>query len=415
MHWEDAQKQLADLLEPLIEASQKSSTRMVLNMTEVADDYRPQAETMAKDLLHEALANGISSVDTDVALAQLGGGAASDFVFSAHSAVSLIIKVQRNPKLKNEAVFLKSLQPDVPNATAWGSLFPRVLAMRVDGPPYAYAMEYFRPEDGYRDLSKWIFDDKLLPEARIAQANSLLGVVLDRLLSVYSASKDANSRPNIDGDAYLGRIRSRMAEAEDIYDGFKAAVVQADRDLLNGWRWQLDEIAKSQDKAQATMPSFQTAVHGDSHPGNIIVRLVKAGDGDYRPEVRLIDPRGWTLGDYVFDLAKISHFLVLVGPVERWGLGATCGYSIIAKTLHLGPLPTIPSWLTSLEETVRDKAIALGVSMGDSGVEARYCLAMASSFLGSVPVRWRNNQQPLAVLMYADGLRWLDRFRQYLA
>ena len=411
MNIEEAQSNLADLLEPIIEASKQSSRKMMLSITDASESYRPLAESMAKDLLSEALSNGISDVDTGTTLSELSGGAASDFVFRVRSNVSVIIKVQRDIKLKNEAVFLKGLQPEVPSATAWGSLFPRVLAMQVDSQPYAYAMEDFRQEDGYKDLSKWIFEDKLLPEARIAQSKSLLSAVLARIQPIYLESRDTNSKPNLEGDAFLGRIRSRMIEAEKLDDGFAAELVQADSDSLYSWRWQLHEIEKRRPQAEALLPNFQTAVHGDSHPGNIIIRLQPAGKGDYKTEIRLIDPRGWQLGDYVFDFAKLAHYLILVGPVERWSVGADCTYATSAKTLRVDSLPEIAAWLFDLEKMISNAAKSLGESMGDPGVEARYELAMASCFLGSVPVRWKNHQQLMAVLMYVEGLKWLNKFR----
>jgi hypothetical protein len=48
MTLEEVLKQLTELLEPLIEDSKKSSRRMILNMTESSEDYRPQAEMMAR-------------------------------------------------------------------------------------------------------------------------------------------------------------------------------------------------------------------------------------------------------------------------------------------------------------------------------------------------------------------------------
>jgi hypothetical protein len=200
----------------------------------------------------------------------LGGGAASDFVFRARSSVQAE---------KRSCLFEvpSTGRPEVPSATAWGSLFPRVLAMQVESEPYAYAMEDFRQEDGYKDLSKWIFEDKLLPDARIAQSKSPLNAVLKRIRPIYLESRDTNSKPNLDGDAFLGRIRSRMIEAEKLDDGFKAEFVQADNESLYSWRWQLDELEKWRPQAETLLPSFQTAVHGDSHPGNIIIRLQGAG------------------------------------------------------------------------------------------------------------------------------------------
>jgi hypothetical protein len=206
-----------------------------------------------------------------------------------------------------------------------------------------------------------------------------------------------------------------MTEAEGLDDGFKADLVQADSESLYSWRWQLDEIDKRRPQADALLPSFQTAVHGDSHPGNIIIRLQPAGPGDYKTEIRLIDPRGWHLGDYVFDFAKLAHYLILVGPVERWSVGADCTYKTSAKTFRIGPLPEIAGWLYDLERMVFNAAKGLGESMGDTGVEARYELAMASCFLGSVPVRWKNDQKLMAVLMYVEGLRWLNKFRLRLS
>lgn len=59
------------------------------------------------------------------------------------------------------------------------------IRQQLNTPPYAYAMEDFRREDGYRDLAAWISDEQLLPVARQAQAHSLVKSVLARLSAVY--------------------------------------------------------------------------------------------------------------------------------------------------------------------------------------------------------------------------------------
>lgn len=319
MNSDDARNQLANLLQPIIAESRRRPPPSKMGFADedqdaslaVEAEYRRVAEALAEQLLREALARGIPHIEATSQLSELSGGAASDFVFRARANVSFVIKVQRDPKLREEALWLASRHPDVANATPWGSLFPRVLSKNLDSAPYAYAMEDFRREDGYRDLAAWIFDDQLLPAARQAQAHSLVQSVLARLSAVYESSKTVNSRPNLEGEAYLKRIVDRMERAEQLYPGFAAARVQVATESFRYWKSYVEEIRANRSRAESVFPAFETAVHGDSHPGNIIIRLRSGEAGEFHPEIRLIDPKGWTHGDYVFDLAKLSHYIEL--------------------------------------------------------------------------------------------------------
>jgi hypothetical protein len=378
-------------------------------------EYGIEARSIANDLLREALDRGIPQIATTTDISELSGGAASDFVFRARTQLSFVIKVQLDPKLREEALWLASRHPDVPDSTPWGTLFPRVLSHHLSSPPYAYAMEDFRREDGYRDLASWIFDDQLLQPARDAQARALLEAVLKRLSSVYETSRSANSSPNLEGEAYLKRIEGRMQHAERLFRGFSAATVVIDGTTFRSWRVYLDQVRSNRDKAEAFFPNFETAVHGDAHPGNIIIRIKSTGTGNTEPEIRLIDPKGWTNGDYVFDLAKLAHYLEVTGPIERLRLDADFEFRSEEDRFVLENAPKSPDWTQSLERFVFERVSTLSRKIGDTGAEQRYELAMASALLGTVPLRWEKGQRSLAVLMYASGLRWLDQFCRSLS
>jgi aminoglycoside phosphotransferase (APT) family kinase protein len=412
-----AVSELSRLLEPLVEAGRKPPPPKMGFMEEDeesarlrAEEYKAHARGLANRILGEALEHGVPQVVTEFALSELSGGVASDFVFRARTQMSFIVKVQRDPKLRDEALWLASRHPDVEGATPWGSLFPRVLSKQLDGSPYAYAMEDFRKEDGYQDLAAWIFDAKLLPAVKETQASLLLGAVLDTLAKVYSSSVNTNSRPNLDGEAYLKRIEGRMAQAEEMFKGFASPKIFADGVPLPSWRTCVEEIKEKRVQAEALFPRFETAVHGDSHPGNILVRLQETTGKAYEPEIRLIDPKAWTYGDYVFDFAKVGHYVELTGPVERLGAGSSFEFQLRGDDLIMKNLPDIPEWIIRLSKTVSEKAVSLGKALGDDGAGPRYGLAMASAFLGTVPLRWSKGQKALALMMYSEGLRYLSLF-----
>lgn len=376
-------------------------------------DRQRTAEQLAGSLLKDAIARGIPHLELVPELVPLSGGAAADFVFRARASLSFIIKVQESAKLREEALWLKSLHPDVVNATPWGRMFPRIHSQQLTSSPYAYVMEDFRREDGYQDLASWIFEGELLPAARALQSRQLIAAVLEQLLPVYRQSRDFNSRTSLDGDAYLGRIEGRLKQAVEFFPGFSLPV-RVNGESLQPWQTYVREIRAQRARVEALFPAFETAVHGDSHPGNIMLRLRGHPAQGLIPEIRLIDPKGWKQGDYVFDLAKLAHYLEVTGPLERWDLINTCSFEITQETLEVTGLPDTPVWLDELSQHIRASAAAFGPGMGDPQAQDRFALAMASALLGSASLRWENGEKTLAVAMYVRGLKWLEVFCEVL-
>jgi hypothetical protein len=412
-HW--LQSRLTDAFESaLVEVDRVSAASAMYASAPAAIDKegrRRDAERQAADLLERALANGLKDVAFTSEMTAVSGGAAADFVIRARAGLSFIVKVQNTPKIKEEVRWLKYARSG--DASLWAKHLPRVFADQMEHPPYAYVMEDFRAEDGFRDLATWIFDSELVPEAREAQASALLAYAVNVLLSIYRGTVNANSITNVEGEAYLGRIRNRMQEAAELFAGFDDAEVVLSDATLPSWRSLLNRLAAHKERLVQVMAPFETAVHGDPHPGNLLIRLPPKGAGDVEIDLRIIDPKGWNQGDYIFDLAKLAHYLEATGPLERWKLSATCSFELSSGRLSVPALSAVPPWLSELAKMIRRRAESLSEELGDSGAAYRFELAMASNLLGLVATRYKSDPN-LAVALYVRGLSWLNTFVEHV-
>lgn len=385
----------------------RSALYVATRGTDDKESRRRDAERQATALLKRAMANGLESIPFDGEMTALSGGAAADFVIRARASLSFIVKVQNSSKLKDEVRWLK--QARAGGGNLWAKHLPRVFADQVDHPPYAYVMEDFRREDGFRDLAFWLFDSELVPAAREVQATFLLDHALDVLANIYRSTVNRNSITNVEGEAYLGRIRDRMQEAARLFSGFDDKLLVLPDVTLPSWNTLVNRLSADKGWLSKVMAPFETAVHGDPHPGNLVVRMPATGAGGVEIDLRIIDPKGWNQGDYVFDLTKLAHYVEATGPLERWKLSADCSFELTSDELRVSHVPVVPAWLTELTARIRRRAQSLGNELGDSGAALRFELGMASNLLGLVAARYETDPA-LATALYVRGLSWLNAF-----
>lgn len=358
------------------------------------------SRAIALQLAAEALEKGIGTYGGRVKVQRLNGGNTADCVLHVTSSVPLIIKIDDDPNLIAEARVLEALQrrDDLPER--FRRRFPAVLAIRAE-PPYAYAMEAI--EDDYVRLSDFLFarSTPVLECVRVAHT------LMDYWLEAYEASMNPRLRPSVEED-YIQRIETRL---DDIgHPLFAPAPIELTvrRNgvvkvcALRPWREYLSIIKASADTIRPVGPPFSTFVHGDLHPGNIFVRL-----GTGQPEMRFIDPKTWENGDYVFDVAKIAHYLLATGPVER-APGHDLHVEETSRGWRIEYRLDVPERPAAAAEVVLKRALHFAAAHADPGAASRYTLGLASNLLGLPRRRLEEGRQADALMLYAEGLALLN-------
>jgi aminoglycoside phosphotransferase (APT) family kinase protein len=148
-------------------------------------------------------------------------------------------------------------------------------------------------------------------------------------------------------------------------------------------------------------PGFVTFVHGDLHPENILVR--PAGFGF---EFKFIDPKEWYIGDYIFDLGKLCHYLQYTGLAEKSTTPPRVLHS--RGNIEFDDVSSKPAEHLVAEALRHTTAFA--ARHDDVRWRERFSLSMASNLLGIVAGRVQENKMESALYLYANGIAWLTRF-----
>jgi hypothetical protein len=363
-----------------------------------------QAQTIAEGLISEAVAHGFQATVTRVTPERLAEGNTAQIVARIHMPLSFVFKLDDSSELIEEARLMLRFREDHNLPATFRECFPQVFALKDDDKPFAYLMEDFAPEDGYESLSRRLFRSQprdVLPAASL----HLINEVLDAVFEGYAQSANRRLLPNISAD-YLDRIRERLSEAADLNEAFQSAALTINGVELLPWGEQLDQIAAMEEKLRQVSPPFLCAVHGDPNPENIMLKI----EGE-RVTVKLIDPKAWERGDYLFDLTKIAHYLWATGPVEH----ASGGRIDPPKGLVVCYSIERADWLIRIVELIHERALKFAEMHNDtSRVDLRWELGMASNLLGLPPGRWKSKKHDEARIYYAEGMLWLDGFRRKL-
>jgi hypothetical protein len=138
----------------------------------------------------------------------------------------------------------------------------------------------------------------------------------------------------------------------------------------------IDRAARRLDDVR---PRFSTFVHGDPNPENVMWRSDPSGNFTFR----LIDPKDWWTGDYLFDVAKLIHYIRVTSPVQHLRLATehVVDGTVSFYRYDAGPLDPHHDAVTQLVDLV-------GTFAGDnahpdvSGWRVRLDLAIAANLLG---------------------------------
>ncbi|OIQ81458.1 phosphotransferase enzyme family protein [mine drainage metagenome] len=371
---------------------------------------------IADDLVREAFTNGLD-VQWEIEGEKASRGSSAMEVGQVIASVSFFYKIDISEKILDEAKLLRRLaqRDDLP--LEFRNLFPRVFALSDAGPVFGYLMEQFPAADGFSSVADLLFPSKdpssITEHTALRVANS----VCDTLFTGYDYREHGNKerrkqpnfrlRPSVYVD-YVERIRDRMADAALSDAAFKSTEVEVIREgqarRFRPWAEYLEALRAHRQYVDALAPPFVTFVHGDPNPENVLVR---AGIRGF--DMRLIDPKEWGDGDYLFDLTKFVHYVCVTGPAQSIGETiATANYrgDIVSIELALAP----PSWVGAVDAVVRDRAATFARQHGDQHWELRWILGMASNLLGLPANRLAKGQRALALATYASGLSYLHDF-----
>lgn len=374
-----------------------------------AEVLRAQAMGIAETLVHEAVRSGLPLTRLRIDNQSLGGGNTAELVERIALHAPFVFKLDsKEKKLAGEARAMQKIKQDRRLPERYRQAWPTIYAVR-DQSPYAYLMEIFPSEDGWASWEDLLYPRDSGEPLPMAEVSRLGDSVLDLLFEGYAKSIEPRSKPNLWTD-YVDRIGDRLRKAQAVDQRFAPRALWVKGRKLRPWADYLVLLERQRDQLDRFAPPFSTVAHGDPNPGNLMLRLESG-----TTEIKFIDPKDWVQGDYLFDVAKLTHFLEVTGPVEK----PLKQDSVHALYSDDGGLPAItyqyqpPEWTAPLVQACRARVAAFATANGDVEWEARYELAMAANLLGLPHGRLTHPTRPRpdsALVLYAEGLDWLDRF-----
>ena len=388
---------------------------------------REQREQQVSDMLQEALQSGAfgkalgsEMCETSEIVGSYDEGATAGFVCRMQHPLQFVVKFDDKPKLLEEATFLRQIKEmDISDRVRMA--FPHVYASLSGRSTHAYMMEYI-PEPS---LAKSLVVANKTGDVNTCNLCNLLS--LDLLFDMYNEGLRINGiktlLPNI-RFIYLDRIKDRLTKT--LPEELKYLVENGGAINRNGTtvrinnpcRDLVDSIEKNWDSLSGILtPGFSTLVHGDSHPGNILINPDKRF-------VRFIDPKEWGYGDYLFDIAKFLHYLEVTWNImdsTTANTNAKLQYAQSGNSWELSYELNPPTWVGSARETAEHKIqhfLTLN-ALNDPHWKLRLQLGMASNLLGVARSRYDkqtnadnapSNTLELARICFAEGVIHLQGF-----
>src|ERR1700678_3422210 len=298
---------------PLSEISEEHATLAdAATVTNAQRQPTVDAKTSARiatELVIEALRNGLTLSDSVPTMQGLAGGNTALQVSVASTPVNFVFKMDSNSKLAREARTIDDLRRDK-RLGSFSARLPKIYAEHSEEPPYAYLMEWFDPKI-YPSLKQIFFGNEGPPSP--SHAVELVEHAIEALAEAYRGSKDERLQVRMMGEAYFARIEENLKKASEISQEFASVPLIINGSPVRPWRDLLGRMRELEQELQSLAPPFMTVVHGDPNPGNILVRRA----GPLIRDVKFIDLKDWKYGDYLFDIAKLTHFLLYTGPIEE--------------------------------------------------------------------------------------------------
>lgn len=364
------------------------------------------AREVAEDLVDEARRISIPLESQGLRFNTLSGGNTAEAVLLLEATTTFVMKADRaDSKLAREAKVLRQLRENPILASRFREALPVIYAIR-DRPPYAYLMQYFPKAKDWQSLEDRLYPPQSDDQPNTSECIRWLSASLDVLFSGYESYQNKRLQPSVMED-YVERISLRLNEISELDNRYLSQRIQINGQDFLPWQDYLDEIMRHTDFVSSLSPGFSTVVHGDPNPGNLML-LATSGSID----VKLIDPKDWLNGDYLFDIAKITHFLEATGPIEK--ATTTTDPNVIFEQKEdaavLNYQITKPEWTGTLVNACLDRASAFALQHGDNMWQARYELGMAANILGLPIGRFKKGRTDEAIMLFGEGMFWLKKF-----
>jgi hypothetical protein len=397
---------LQEALRAIIEAAMPADATRRTRSFHMRVAAPASAQQIAADLVQQAIASGLPLRNSNVIQKPLSGGNTAEVVAQLTLHAPFVFKLDTSkPKLAEEGRMMRNVRANPKLPDRFKQAWPIIYAIR-DQAPFAYLMEYFPRQDGWISL-----EDRLFPTAEQLPASPVEAIrcshaVLDVLFLGYQASKEKRALPNILED-YVARISERLATATGKDPRFASRPLRINGETFEPWQNYVELLNGNKDYLDKITPRFTTVAHGDPNPGNVLLRLSLDGI-----EVKLIDPKEWETGDYLFDIAKLTHFIQGTGPIEK-PASSTKTAAMVSDSGAIAELAyqfETPHWTSDIVAACLDRVRQFAAANDDEHWQARYELAMASNLLGLPVGRLEKNRPDAALALYGEGLRWLKKF-----
>jgi hypothetical protein len=406
MHLSDLE---AAIFRGLLKASRIAvPTSHTLGPTQLADLPQPKSTELlelCKKLAAEAYRNGFLE-PPDIPpeeVTDLLGGAVAQFVGRVRTKKDFAFKADDSFDLVEQAETLRHLRDSHMLPAEYRTLFPKVYAAWSESPPFAYLMEFLG--DGRTKLNRYLFcgENPISP-------NRVLRPLIELVFGLFERTKHNLLIPSLDA-IYIERIKGRLRRAKALDDNFRR-IVESARIVINSKEYAQYGVylGALTDKLAPLQPRFSTFVHGDLHPGNIFFR----GEGEAF-EVNFIDPKPWIWGDYLFDVGKLLHYVMVTGPLEdahtvRPNIGDEQPPRIEYEI-------SLPDRAHRIVDLTISKLEQFATQNDDVNFKPRLKLSVATNLLALCQNRL-DRKEPLldnAVLFYCEGLRYLRELAEDLA
>lgn len=374
-----------------------------------ASSLKMQGRQIAEDLVRQAFSSGLQLSAVNITEKKLKGGNTAEFVGEITVKAPFVFKLDsESKKLAVEALAIQQIKNNQQLSQRYRDAWPTIYAVRSIT-PFAYLMEYFTKEDGWESLEDRLYGGKA--SVSKASAGRFINAVLDIMFEGFGDSLNKRQLPNITED-YFMRIKERLEETEKKDQRFASRPININGKTLKPWREYLQVIEKKIDYLDIITPSFTTVVHGDPNPGNLMMKVSPSNIS-----LKMIDPKEWITGDYLFDICKITHFIEGTGPVEKpeGGHDAQVKFETNESGTTLSYTIKQPEWTDTVVGACRDRVNDFAQRHGDVNWEERYELGMASNLLGLPIGRLKKGRSDAALMLYGEGLKWLDKFCERLS
>ncbi|MBA7468197.1 hypothetical protein ES707_03438 [subsurface metagenome] len=369
---------------------------------------------LIKKVLIEASKKGTTAnLNIDIGIYEkFSEAVGSDIVGKLNFSGCVFIKAGREiEKIKKQANYIKNLKPKLRD------LFPKIIGIKVENGICIYLMELLGT---YASLHEMIF--KRYSDWQIM--NSIDGVI--KLVGkIYSDEIDRKNIPQAKELYQDLRIEESISQGREKYkkgeiiirDDWKIFFPNGIESLLISKIKINDYLLESfniyngllSKKVTSLSPSFITWIHGDLHPGNIMVNHNMPGC-----EIKLIDPNpDFEKGsDYLYDMGKLLHWFDMMGFVVREReLNEEIVKLDIKKNNDIVNISyIIDERYSDLKGQFFDYAFkkikALGETFNDTNLLPRVYLSVASAYFGGLKyfIDFK-----YIIISYVEGMKYLSK------